>query len=123
MKKLSLSLITIALILISCKKDRTCNCTVTKNGTSTTTAVITASVTLPGLPIPIPPIGFDTTFTTPVNESQSVDRKMKEVKKRDAKQNCISYTEPYDETTYNVVPNFSLTTRNSGTREYKCELK
>ncbi|MBI2722721.1 MAG: hypothetical protein HYX39_11160 [Bacteroidetes bacterium] len=47
----------------------------------------------------------------------------KSVKKKEARYNCVSYTEPYSETTYNIVPNFSLTTVSSGTKEYKCELK
>jgi len=107
----------------SCKKDRTCTCTVTKNGTSTTTAQITASITIPGLPLPLPGLGIDTTFSSPVSESQVVDRKMTKLSKRAASQNCISYSEPYSETTYNIVPSFTLTSTNAGTKEYKCELK
>lgn len=123
MKKLTLCVFTISLLAVACKKDRTCTCTITKNGTSTTTAVITASISVPGLPIPIPPITFDTTFSTPVSESQNADRKMKDVRKKAAQQNCISYSEPYTETTYNIVPNFSLTTTNTGTKDYNCKLK
>ncbi|MGZ3900165.1 MAG: hypothetical protein ACXVNM_04845 [Bacteroidia bacterium] len=112
-----------AIFFVACKKDRTCTCTVSKNGTSTTTALITASITIPGVPIPLPPITFDTTSTIPVSESQTFDRKMKDVKKKEANYNCVSYTEPYTETTYNIVPSFSLTTISQGTREYKCSLK
>jgi len=113
----------VVLFFAACKKDRTCTCTVTKNGTSTTTAVITASIAIPGVPIPLPPVSFDTTSTTVISESQTFDRKMKNVKKKEAAYNCTSYSEPYSETTYNIVPDFSLITVSQGTREYKCELK
>ncbi|MBA3663148.1 MAG: hypothetical protein H0W61_02935 [Bacteroidetes bacterium] len=121
--KIPLLFCSIAVILLACEKDRTCKCTITKTGTSTTTAHISASITIPGIPFPLPPITFDTTSSTGVNESQIVERKMIKVKKREASYNCISYTEPYNETTYNIVPNFSLTTNSVGTKEYKCDLK
>lgn len=111
----------------ACKKtDRTCSCTVTKTGSVTTTAKVTFSVELPlpfPLPVPIPPVGLDTTFTSPVSESYTSDTKMEKVKKSTAKDNCYSYSEPYNETTYNIVPNFTMTSNNQGTITHKCELK
>lgn len=123
MKTSILTCLLAAFILIACKKDRTCTCTITKNGTSTTTANINATFTFSGVPFPLPPFTFDTTSTTSVNETQVVAKNMKDVKKKEASYNCVSYTEPYNETSYNIVPNFSLTTVSSGSKEYKCELK
>jgi PBP1b-binding outer membrane lipoprotein LpoB len=121
MKKIiSIFFAVLALSFAACKKDRTCSCTVTKTGTVTTTASFTFSV---AIPLPIPPIGIDTTFSSPVNESYSTEIKMEDVKKRTAKQNCYSYKEPYQETTYNIVPSFTLTSVNSGNKSYSCELK
>jgi hypothetical protein len=110
-------------IFAACKKDRTCSCTLTKTGTSTTTASISLSVTIPGVPIPLPPIAYDTTEVTAVGETQSIDRKMKEVSKKQGDYNCVSYSEPYTETTHNVVTNFTLTTTETGTKDYSCKLK
>jgi hypothetical protein len=112
-----------AFVIMSCEKDRTCSCTMTKTGTATTSAVITVSLTSTLIPIPLPPITYDTTFSSPVNESQTFDRKIESVKKKSAETNCISYTEPYVENTYNIVPNFTMTTTNSGEKKYSCELK
>ncbi len=105
-------------VLISCKKDRTCSCTVTKTGTSTTTAALTYSVPILGN-VPI----IDTSFTTPVTDVQMDDKTIMDVNKRTAKQNCISYKEPYNETIVNSAPPLELTTNSKGDKEYKCTLK
>src|ERR1700759_1445370 len=89
----------IILFIASCKKDRTCSCTVTKTGTSTTTGKADI-VILPGFPTNL----ADTSFVTPVNEAQVIDRKLENVTKRSAKNNCISYSEPYTETVLTSVP-------------------
>ncbi len=113
--------ITIALTsigLAACKKDRTCSCTLTKTGTSTTTAALTFSVPLLGN-VPI----IDTSFSTPINEIQVYDKTINDVNKRTAKQNCVSYHEPYNENVVNVAPPLMLTTNSKGEKVYKCELK
>jgi len=121
MKKIvALTIITLA--FIACKKDRTCTCTITKTGTSTTTA--SANIVLfPGFTTPL----ADTSFVTPVNEKQNIDKKFEKVKKSAAKNNCISYTEPYLETVLTSVPassfNLSVTVTNKGDKRYSCELK
>jgi hypothetical protein len=49
------------------------------------------------------------------------------VTKRTAKNNCISYTEPYSETVLTSVPassfNLSVIITNKGEKKYTCELK
>jgi hypothetical protein len=107
-----------SMAFISCKKDRTCSCTVTKTGTSTTTAALTYSVPLLGN-VPI----IDTSFTTPINEVQTYDKTIIDVNKRTAKQNCVSYKEPYNENIVNAAPPLQLTTTSKGDRTYNCELK
>jgi len=104
-------------VFFACKKDRTCSCTVTDSGKSTTTAQFVANIG------PIPVVLFDTSFTTSFSETDSRDIVYKKIKKGDAKKNCISYSEPYKENTYNSVPNFSLVTTREGTRTYDCKLK
>jgi hypothetical protein len=118
MKKLVIVSILLSFVFISCKKDRTCSCTVTKVGTSTTTAALTYSVPIIGN-VPI----IDTSFTTPVNEIQIYDKTIMDVNKRTAKQNCVSYKEPYNENIINAAPPLQLTTTSIGDRTYKCELK
>ncbi|MES2131681.1 MAG: hypothetical protein V4506_04980 [Bacteroidota bacterium] len=118
MKKLFVATVLISTVLISCKKDRTCTCTVTKTGTSTTTAALTYSVPILGN-VPV----IDTSFTTPVNEIQTYDKTLMDVNKRTAKQNCISYKEPYNDNIINSAPPLQLTTNSKGDRVYKCELK
>jgi len=112
----------VALTIISCKKDRTCSCTITKTGTSTTTGKADLML-LPGFPIPL----ADTSFITSVNETLSADKKMEKVTKRAAKNNCISYSEPYSETILTSVPassfNLTVSVTNKGDRHYTCELK
>jgi len=115
-------ILVIAITVFSCKKDRTCSCTVTKTGTSTTTGKADLML-LPGFPIPL----ADTSFATSINESQSIDKKIEKVTKRTAKNNCISYTEPYSETVLTSVPassfNLSVIITNKGEKKYTCELK
>lgn len=112
----------LAISVFSCKKDRTCSCTVTKTGTSTTTGKADLML-IAGFPIPL----ADTSFATNVYETQSVDKKMEKVTKRAAKNNCISYTEPYSETVLTAVPassfNLSVIVVNKGEKKYTCELK
>ena len=118
MKQLLVTLAVICAVLASCKKDRTCSCTVTKTGTTTTTAVLSFSVPLVGN-VPL----IDTSFTTPVSEVQSYDKTINKVSKRTAKQNCLSYTEPYNDNIINAAPPLLLTTNSKGEKVYSCELK
>lgn len=122
MKKIIVALSLITLVLISCKKDRTCSCTITKTGTSTTTAKADI-ILFPGFPTPL----ADTSFITPFNEVQIIDKKLEKVTKRRAKNNCVSYTEPYNETVLTSVPassfNLSVIVTNKGDKHYSCELK
>jgi hypothetical protein len=115
-------LIAVAFLIFSCKKDRTCSCTVTKTGTSTTTGKADL-VIIPGFPMPL----ADTSFVTNINDVQSVDKKIEKVTKRRAKNNCISYSEPYNETILTSVPassfNLSVSVTNKGDKHYVCELK
>lgn len=112
----------VALLSFSCKKDRTCTCTITKTGASTTTGKAEL-VLFPGFPTPL----ADTSFVTTVNETQAVDKKIEKVTKRTAQSNCVSYSEPYNETTLTSVPsasfNLSITVTNTGTKHYDCKLK
>lgn len=112
----------VALLAFACKKDRTCTCTITKTGTSTTTGKADL-ILFPGFPTPL----ADTSFVTNINETQVVDKKIEKVTKQTAKNNCISYSEPYNETTLTSVPsasfNLSIIVTNSGTKDYDCKLK
>jgi hypothetical protein len=108
----------IILISAACRKERICNCSVTKTGTSTTTAAITYSVPFVG-EVPL----VDTSFTAPVFEYESRDRKFEKATKKEAKANCLSYSEPYSENMRTVVPNFLLVTNSRGTITYDCSLK
>jgi len=111
----------VTLIFVACKKDRTCACIVTKTGTSTTTGKVDAIFF--GFPTPL----ADTSFVTNINESQSVDKKIENATKMRAKNNCISYSEPYTETVLTSVPassfNLSVIVTNKGEKKYDCELK
>ena len=111
----------VALVVFACKKDRTCTCTITKTGTSTTTGKADL-VLFPGFPTNL----ADTSFVTNVNEVQTVDKKIENVNKRTAKNNCISYSEPYNETTLTSVPassfNLSVIVTNKGDKHYDCKL-
>ncbi len=122
MKKNNLIFLAIFIILCACKKDRTCSCTITKTGTSTTTAKADI-ILFPGFPTPL----ADTSFITPFNEVQLIDKKFEKVTKRRAKNNCVSYTEPYNETVLTSVPassfNLSVIVTNKGDKHYSCELK
>lgn len=90
----------------------------TKTGTTTTTAALTYSVPLLGN-VPI----VDTSFTSPTSEVQTYDRTLMDVGKRTAKQNCVSYQEPYNETITNSAPPLMLTTTMKGNASYSCKLK
>lgn len=118
MKKVLVAAIILSNVFVACKKDRTCSCTVTKTGTSTTTAALLVAV---------PPLGnvpvIDTSFVTPVSEIQTFDRVYKKATKRQAKNNCVSYTEPYNERNLNEAPPLQLTTTAKGDRVYDCKLK
>ncbi len=112
----------ITLVFCACKKDRVCSCTVIKTGTSTTKAK-GSLVLFAGFSTNI----ADTTITTNVTEVQVIEKEMKEVSKKTAKNNCISYTEPYSETIPTSVPstsfNLSIVVENKGEKKYDCELK
>jgi hypothetical protein len=95
---------------------------VTKTGTSTTTGKADLAL-FPGVNIPL----ADTSFTNNIFEIQFVDKKIEKVTKRRAKNNCVSYTEPYSETVLTSVPassfNLSVVIVDKGEKRYKCELK
>lgn len=117
------SLLIIAIIILAaCKKDRVCSCTMTKMGTSTTTAKGNLSL-LPGISIKL----ADTSYSSNILEVQQIDKTMEKVTKKRAKNNCISYTEPFSETIPTSVPstsfNLSITVTNKGEKHYDCELK
>lgn len=118
MKKVIITLIVLSNAFLACKKDRTCSCTVTKTGTSSTNASLSFSVAIIGN-VPI----IDTTFVTPISETQTYDKTLTKVSKSAAKNNCISYKEPYTETVVNSAPPLGLVTTAKGERVYKCELK
>jgi hypothetical protein len=120
MKKIVIAAIVLCNVFLACKKeeDRTCQCTVTKSGTSTTTAKLSFSVAIIG-EIPI----LDTSFVTQVSQVNNVDVTLTKVTKKQAQYNCISYKEPYNETTMNTAPPLTLTTTDAGTRTYDCKLK
>ena len=119
MKKVLVAAIIITNVFMACKKeDRTCSCTVTKSGTSTTVAALVVSV---------PPLGnipvIDTSFVTSVSDVFMFDRVIKDVTKKQGKNSCLSYTEPYKEQTTNSAPPLSLVTTETGNRTYDCSLK
>lgn len=118
MKFMYQSLALAMLLFVACKKNRVCSCTKTKTGTSTTTAALSYSVPVIGN-VPI----VDTSFSSPINEVMVYERTLEDVNKRTAKQNCVSYHEPYDETITNSAPPLILTTNMRGDVSYKCELK
>ena len=109
------------MVVFACKKDRTCTCTITKTGTSTTTGKADLEL-FPGFPTTL----ADTSFVTNINEAQTIDKKIEKVTKRTAKNNCISYTEPYNETTLTSVPassfNLSVIVTDKGEKRYDCKL-
>lgn len=107
-------------IFLSCKKDRVCDCIVKTEGTSTTTAKITAQIAPPPFP---PVVLFDTSFSTEFLETDKREIKFFKTTKKQAKNNCISYEEPFKESNYNSVPNFSLITTKEGKKTYNCTLK
>jgi hypothetical protein len=103
--------ILVACALAACRKDRVCNCTVTTIGTTETTT----SSTL---------LQIDTTIVTPLNTSDVNKSKFKDVSKRKAAYNCFDKSEDFDETSYNNIPGFlNVTSRNKGTRSYKCKIE
>jgi hypothetical protein len=78
---------------------------------------------LPGFSMPL----ADTSFSTNVLEVQNMEKKIKKVSKRTAKNNCVSYSEPYKETMPTAVPassfNLSVIVVNQGERTYDCKLE
>ena len=123
MKKTIVTLAVIsAVIFFACKKtDRTCSCTVTKTGTSTTTGKVTQ--VLFGFPVDL----ADTSFVQDVNEVTSEDIILQKSTKKNAKNNCYSYSEPYNEKTTMAVPassfNLSVEVVDKGTKKHDCKLK
>lgn len=119
MKKVAIAAIVLCNVFLACKKeDRTCTCTVTKTGTSTTMAALTISVPIVGN-IPV----IDTSFVTTVSDVFTYDRVMKDVTKKQGKNSCLDYTEPYKDVTTNSAPPLSLITTETGNRIYDCDLK
>jgi hypothetical protein len=120
-KKIAFSAIVLAVLFISCKKDRTCACTLTRVGTSTTTGKV--DQTLFGFPVTL----ADTTFEQPLNEITSYDKKLSSVTKSTAKNNCFSYSQPFNEVTITSVPassfNLAVVVTKKGDEKYDCELK
>ncbi len=118
MKRIVIIAIIASNAFLACKKDRTCACTVTKIGTSTTTAALTFSVAIIGN-VPV----IDTSFVSPVNETNTYDKTFNKTTKAAAKNNCVSYKEPYNEVITNSAPPLMLSTTSKGERVYTCELK
>ncbi|MDX2171629.1 MAG: hypothetical protein SFY56_00820 [Bacteroidota bacterium] len=122
MKKIAVIVLLGITVFTACKKDRTCSCTVTKKGTSTTQGKADI-VVIPGFPATL----ADTSFVTPIYEVQNIDKKLEKITKMRAKNNCISYIEPYNETVLTSVPassfNLSVVVTNTGERHYECKLK
>ncbi len=121
MKKI-ITLTALIIIIAACKKDRTCECTETRTGTSSTTGAVKVII-IPGFEQNL----VDTTFTNPLNETRTYERKYVKTTKQKAKQNCLSYSEPFLEKTITAVPstsfNFNVIVTNSGTANYDCKLK
>jgi hypothetical protein len=106
----------------ACKKDRTCECSETRTGTSLTTGKASL-VIFPGFAQDL----ADTTFSTPLSDYRTYERKYIKTTKRAAKKDCISYSEPFLEKTTTSVPSasfqLSVIVTNSGTATYDCQLK
>lgn len=108
----------LAIILVSCKKDRVCNCYITTTGTTTTNASV--SLSLGGFPIPI----ADTSFTSPLFTQDQNKITYTKVKKKTARNNCLSRSENINETNPTIIPGFlNVTVNNKGTRVYDCKLE
>jgi hypothetical protein len=119
MKKLIIAAIVLTNVFLACKKeDRVCSCSVTKTGTATTTSKLGFSLGLLGNVNIV-----DTTYVTQINETNQVDRTYKDVTKKQMKNSCTSYTEPYNEMDIHTAPPQTLTTVNAGTRTYDCKIK
>lgn len=122
MKNLIALSLLLTFIFTACKKDRVCSCTITKTGTSTTHGSVGIAI-IPGFATSV----VDTSFSTNVFEIQMVDKKLEKVSKRQAKSNCISYTEPYSESIPTTIPtstfNLSVVVINKGEKHYACDLK
>jgi hypothetical protein len=119
MKKTLILAALIANAFMACKKaDRVCECSVTKTGTSTTMAALTFSLPLIGN-VPI----IDTSFVTTVSDVFTYERTLVDVTKKQAKNNCLGYEEPYKEVTTNSAPPLLLVTTETGNRVYDCNLK
>ncbi len=110
MKNLLFISLICCLPLFSCKKDRTCKCTVDTNGNTTTRIMISDG-------------SVDTTFISPLVNSSETKIEYKEVTKKKAKFNCISRSEDFNDVYPFGVPGVAaITTTNSGTRTYDCEI-
>lgn len=119
MKKLLIVAVVLANAFMACsKKDRVCECSVTKQGKSTTLAALTFSVPIIGN-VPV----IDTSFVTSVTDVFSFERTLTDVTKKQAKNNCLNYNEPYKDVTTNSAPPLLLVTTEEGTRTYDCRLK
>mgnify|MGYP003380152749 CR=1 FL=1 len=118
MKKIIIIAVVPANVFLACKKDRTCECSVTKMGTSTTMAALTFSIPIIGS-VPI----IDTSFVTTVSDVFTFERTLTNASKKQAKNNCLDYKEPYKEINTNSAPPLSLVTTETGTRTYDCTLK
>ncbi|MBK7310135.1 MAG: hypothetical protein IPI93_04930 [Sphingobacteriaceae bacterium] len=118
MKKVIIIAVVSANMFLACKKDRTCECSVTTNGTSTTQASLSFSIPIIGN-VPI----IDTTVVTNVVDIYNYDRELSDVTKKQAKNNCLSYEEPYKNITTNSAPPLVMITTETGKKTYDCELK
>lgn len=112
----------IAIVFFGCKKEnRTCSCSVTRTGTSTTTAKV--SQVLGGFQFDL----ADTSFVKNITDIQTIDKVLIDVTKKSAKGNCISYTQPYNETVLTSVPaasfEMAITVVNKGEEKFDCKLK
>jgi len=120
-KKITLGIFVAGIFLPACKKDRTCSCTVTRAGSSTTQGKVVQEIF--GFPITL----ADTSFTQGANSSQVVDKKMTKVTKKTGENNCVSYSQPYNEVTLTSVPassfNMVITVTDKGEETYDCKLK
>ncbi len=121
MKKVLITAVIAANVFIACKKeDRICECSVTKVGTSTTQAALTLTIQVI-VPITVPVI--DTSFATTVSDVFTYERTLTNVTKKQAKNNCLDYKEPYRDVTTNSAPPLTLITTETGTKTYDCKLK
>lgn len=122
MKKVSLLVgLSFVLLVAACKKDRTCSCTVTRTGTSSTTGKV--DQVLFGFPVTL----ADTTFSQPSMDIQTYDKVINKSTKAAAKNNCVSYTQPYNEKNVTSVPaasfNLVVVVTEKGEEKYECKLK